>query len=276
MTRGLKKKAKSGARPVSGKFTLNDITHFVGAARFGNWRREFDRAQLRDYHFFRQHQVAQFDRLSKAGITWRRNVQPRVLHAIFSTDRADHSFTERPLDWGFGLTEPMATRALAKFLSYGSAELRARRISAFLQAIGFSEGSVSLDALQRCQVVAEEDRIDMKLVWKDEHGRDAVIIIEAKFGHKVTEGQLSSYRATVKRVHRCAPIASVLLTLDENVCASLKGKQRKLWTQVDWRDFWLRFERHRPVEQNPSLQMFLNTLWHRTGCLTQENRYGHL
>lgn len=204
----------------------------------------------------------------------RASMLPTVLHAVFATDRPDHAFQQEPLRWGFGLTEPMATKTLAKLLSAGYGEMRARRIRAFLQAIGLPEGCASLQALERCRVFAEHDRIDLKLVWKDDAGQDVVVIIEAKFGHKITKGQLSDYWAAVNRTHKRPPLASILLTLDDSVREALKNKQRTNWKQVDWRAFCLRFERLRPVEHNAALQMFLITLWHRSGCLTQEDRHG--
>jgi len=267
-------KAKDGATRKPDRVPADVISNLLGAANSGRWQTPFQAECLRRYHLLGKRVIGHSELLARSGAIPRIDAAPEVLHAIFATNRPDHAFDQEPLRWGFGLTEPMATRTLAMFLSAGSVEMRALRISAFLQAIGIPEDCASPNALQRCRVVAEEDRIDLKLVWKGDDGKDIVVIIEAKLGHEVTEGQLSGYRAIIRRSHGCAPISSVLLTLDNSACAALKGMQRRIWRQVDWRNFWLRFERLRPIEHNPSLQMFLNTLWHRTGRLTQENRNG--
>lgn len=274
MAGGRNLKGASGPIPTPDQVLILHVDEVVDAS--SGWRCAFDPFCVLNHHRLSQRAVRHSELLAKVGAIWRSDIEPAVMHAIFTTDRADHSFDQNPLDWGFGLTEPMATKTLARFLTAGSGEVRAKRIRAFLQAVGLPECCADLDSLQRCRIVAEEDRIDLKLVWKNDAGRDVVVIIEAKFGHKITEGQLSGYRATVQRIHKCRPFASILLTLDDSVCSSLKGKQSALWRQVNWRDFWLRFERLRPVEHNLSLQMFLNTLWHRSGCLTQENRHGRV
>ena len=145
--------------------------------------------------------VSYSEMMARSAAIQRIDVRPEVIHAIFSTDSPDHAFDQEPLQWGFGLAEGMATKALAKFLSAGSGATRARRVRAFLQAVGLPEDCASLDALQRCVVVAEEDRINLKIVWIDDAGKDVVVIIEAKFGYKITGGQLAAYRSAVKRKH---------------------------------------------------------------------------
>lgn len=269
-------KTKPEARREPDRFAPNVIRDLLGAAALPNWRTPFETEHLYVHHRLDRRSVGYSEMMARSDAIRRVDVRPEVMHAIFGTDRPDHAFDEEPLKWGFGLTERMATETLARFLTAGCGATRARRAHAFLQAVGLPEDCASLDALQRCVVIAEEDRIDLKIVWIDERGKDVVVIIEAKFGHKITEGQLAAYRATVERMHRNEPYASILLTLDDSVCTALKGKQRTIWKQVDWRNFWLRFERLRPVEHNPSFQMFLSTLWHRAGRLTQEDRHGKI
>lgn len=238
------------------------------------WRSPFDADVLGIYRELGKQLVQHARQLAANKLIKRVDVAPAVLDEVFATGRPDHAFRLEPLRWGFGLTEPMATKTLARLLSAGSGEVRARRISAFLQAVGIPEDRDRIAALEHCRISAEQDRIDLKLVWKDDADRDTVVIVEAKFGHKVTKGQLSGYRKAVSVMHKAPPFASILLTLDDGVLSDLHEKQRKIWKQVDWRVFWLRFERLRPIEHDADLQMFLNTLWHRSGCLTKENRHG--
>ena len=56
--------------------------------------------------------------------------------AFFGVRNASHSFYAPRLNWGFRPTEPQATGGLAHLLMAGDASLRARRIAAFLQALG--------------------------------------------------------------------------------------------------------------------------------------------
>lgn len=277
MTKQRAAKAKAEADREPKAIAVNTIMGLLGAAASGQWRTLFQVEILRDSHRLGQQVIGHSELLTRSGAIPRIDVASDVLNAIFGLVRPDHAFDHEPLRWGFGLTEPMATKTLARLLSAGSGETRARRVSAFLQAVGLPEDCASLRALERCRIVAEQDHIDMKLVWADDAGRDVVVIIEAKFGHKITKGQLSGYWAAVKKAHGCQrPFASILLTLDNSVCAVLKNQQRINWKQVDWRNFWLRFERLRPIEHNPALQMFLRTLWHRSGSLTQEDRHGRI
>lgn len=274
VTRQRTAKKKNRGAQRSSNVSCQDIQALLDTAEAGRWRNSFRPEFLQVHYDLGRQRVRQARQLATGRAIARIDVVPTVLHAIFATDRPDHAFQQEPLRWGFGLTEPMATKTLARLLSAGYGEMRARRILAFMQAIGLPEGCASLQALERCRIVAEQDRIDLKLVWTDDAGQDVVVIIEAKFGHKITKGQLSDYWAAVKRTHKRPPLASILLTLDDSACKALKNKQRANWKQVDWRAFCLRFERLRPIEHDAALQMFLMTLWHRSGCLTQENKHG--
>lgn len=252
----------------------NELVELLPWQPSDSWRAPFDAAVLGIHHELGKQLVRHAKRLAASGAIERVDVMPAVLRGVFAIDRPDHAFQVDPLRWGFGLTEPMATKTLARLLSAGSGDIRAQRISAFLQAVGIPEDPDRMSALEHCRIVAEQDRIDLKLVWKDKANRNVVVIIEAKFGHKVTDGQLSAYRKAVSALHKTKPLASILLTLDKGVLAALHPQQRKLWKQVDWRVFWLRFERLRPIEHDADLQMFLHTLWHRSGGLTKEDRHG--
>jgi len=258
------------------RVVANQICSFLTLDGSSRWLTPFNPAFLNVYHRLGRQLVQHSNDLTEKNKIRRVDVPAKVLHTVFAMDREDHAFLQDPLRWGFGLTEPMATKTLARLLSAGSGELRARRISAFLQSIGLKEGCASLDALEHCRVIAEQDRIDLKLVWPDREGRDVIVIIEAKFGHKVTKGQLIGYWNAVAHLHGSAPFAGIVLSLSDKNFLALEHEERDEWRQVDWRAFWLRFERLRPLEHDPSLRQFLSTLWHRSGCLTQEDRYGRI
>lgn len=187
------------------------------------------------------------------------------LNAIYGLSKDHHSFDAPTLDWGFGLTEPQATKTIAHLLSKGSGDLRAERIIAFLEAVKSPHIPSILEA-QTARVEAETNRIDLVLKYKKQGSKKfSAVIIEAKFDHIITEGQLKKYRRIVqadkdiefKEAHW------VILGFDYSAMSGLKGIQNNVWQFVAWRDLWLRFERERPRENDPNLTIFLNWLWHR-------------
>lgn len=198
-----------------------------------------------------------------------------AVSSVFGADRQYHAFAAPRLLWNVTLTEPMATRTLAGFLATGPTHIRKARIRAFLLSLGLSEDDLIGD-FGRSRVTAEEGRIDLKIVWpNDENGSQRVVIVEAKFGHKITKGQLSKYSKATRRLHGNLDHC-VLLTLDDAALRDLHWTQIDLWKNVLWRDFWLSFERLRPDEEDLGLQIFLGALWNRIGGLTLENRHGQL
>jgi len=195
----------------------------------------------------------------------------RPFERVFGSFGSEHSFRVDPITWGFRLTEPQVTKAPAHFLDQGPKELRARRIQAFLSALGTPIGANDGD-LSKSVVQAEVDRIDLEIHVTTMNGRLRPILIEAKLGHVITERQLSDYRAKRSGVafdesrRDC-----VILSLSETDRRGLKGRQVNIWRSVAWRDFWLRFEKSRPRDDNSQFPMFLHTLWQRIGGLTKEN-----
>lgn len=176
------------------------------------------------------------------------HAEPRsALEGVFGRFHADHSFGVAPIDWGFRLGEAQATKALKHFLDKGPPHLRACRIKAFLTALG-TDKLPNCSLLRRAVVHAEADRIDLEVHLPIENSRKLrPVIIEAKFGHRITEGQLSWYRQ--RRMSRDFDISRadyVIVGLTERAGKGLKGKQLNMWRLVTWRDLWLRFEKLRP------------------------------
>ena len=195
-----------------------------------------------------------------AGVPWKVSPDWRPTIDLFKLSRSDHAFATSPLGWGFRLTEPQITRTIAHLLDKGPPDIRAERTAAFLQALGIQIGN--LKTLQDCRIIAEEDRIDLKIVWDD-----GVLAIECKLGHHVTKGQLERYRKAVSSRH---PKQSehfqhhfVLLALNEKALGPLKKPDRARWTYHSWKSFWFLFERSRPQENDLMLSMFQMTLWDR-------------
>ncbi|MCW2309763.1 PD-(D/E)XK nuclease family protein [Rhodobium gokarnense] len=185
---------------------------------------------------------------------------------FFGVRDASHSFYAPRLDWGFRPTEPQATDGLAHLLMAGDASLRARRIAAFLRALG-TPSIPSVDVLEQAEARAEVDRIDLEILIPTADPRKRrPIIIEAKFGHHLTTGQLSRYlKARRNSRYDYANGDFVLLAENDRAAKRLKGRQVTKWRLVTWQTLWLRFERARPEEDNPDLSAFLSFLWNRVG-----------
>ena len=116
--------------------------------------------------------------------------------------------------------------------------------------------------LEQAEVWSEADKIDLEVRF---HKR--VVLVEAKFGHKLTPGQLQRYYDARRKFRPDCRIVG--LTTDAG-----KGrhhKQEKRWPVVLWRDLWLRFEKKRPCEADGQLATFMAWLWQRIGGLSSDN-----
>ncbi|MEJ8476914.1 PD-(D/E)XK nuclease family protein, partial [Roseibium algae] len=240
-----------------------ETLHFV--ARLGRTvRSAFDADTLIRYELLRRHSLhAILPKLSRLA----QNQVPitgESLNVIYGLSRDHHSFDAPTLDWGFNLTEPQATKTIAHLLNKGSGDVLALRIIAFLSAMK-SPYVPTIGEARSAVVEAEVNRIDLVLKYQKE-GSDkySAVIIEAKFGHKITRGQLSKYTKIIKR-DKSVDMAStewVILGIDDNAMNGLKGRQWNKWRFVSWRGLWLRFEKARPIEDDPNLTIFLQWLWH--------------
>lgn len=163
---------------------------------FDNWRSSFDTSCIERFmELERETLHSQIPKIADMLPKNRTDVPTTVLKNVFGDFHSNHSFSAPFLDWRMTLSEPTVTRTLADFLNEGSDELKARRIHAFLTALQVPE-LPELSTLAGCIVQAEVDRIDFE-IWipcsDTEHFRP--VIVEAKFGHKITNGQL-------KKIHR--------------------------------------------------------------------------
>ena len=190
-----------------------------------------------------------------------------ALERVFGKFRTSHAFVALRPDWGIRLTEPMATRGLAHLLGRGPRSLKAQRLRAFLEALRIPD--IPADPLlEQAEVRSEADRIDLEVRFQSAQGKAHVVLVEAKFGHKLTEGQLSTYNEARKSYdHRDFRIVG--LTPDAG-----KGRspaEEKEWHVVLWRDLWLRFEKRRPCEADGQLATFMAWLWQRIDGLRPGN-----
>ena len=214
---------------------------------------------------------------------WQRQASLRRAQCLFGLDRPDSSLMQPRLEWKMSLSERIATETLARLLNAGGVQARAPRIDAFLRALGLgdSELGVTSGRLTSAQVLSEVPaldgrRIDLKFVWRDAGNQERVLVVEAKFGHVVTEGQLHCYRDTTKKHHPKAVQHRLILALAEDAMLPVKRRDDGHWRFCSWRDLWLRFETARPVEYDLSLQLFLHALWRRIGQLNSKDAHAPL
>lgn len=236
-----------------------------------DWPRSYDPEVMDRYQQIINCRLGYAKILIDSRLDWRRSYSMGSVERFFGLGRVDHFFHAPELGWDMNLREPMATKCLVGLLGTGHRGLRHLRIKAFLGALGVPESDLDGD-LGRCVVVAERKRIDMSFTWSRASGEKASVIVEAKFGHKITKGQLSRYRKAIKP----KPSHSILLTINEANKNELHHTQKSIWRQVNWSDALLSFERSRPVESNMSLQIFLRSLWRRVGGLSRGNVNGCL
>lgn len=232
------------------------------------WGLSFDACPLLIYRLHVNLRLRRSLQLSEISRGWRREVDFQVFDSIFGINRSDHAFFYHKIDWAYELTEPQATMTLAKLLNAGPVILRAERIYAFLTAMGVNVAS--LDDLYECEVIAERNKIDLQFIWLNPTGGKYVTVIEAKFDHDITEGQLDRYYTITNEKHGGSNFNFILLGLDElKFRNNIKNAQHKIWRFVSWNSLWRQFEIHRPEEDSANLSIFLNTLWNRIGGLKQ-------
>ncbi|NAZ38364.1 PD-(D/E)XK nuclease family protein, partial [Rubellimicrobium sp. CFH 75288] len=139
---------------------------------------------------------------------WQRQASLGRARYLLGLDRPDSSLMQPRLNWKMSLSERIATETLARLLNAGGAQARALRIGAFLRALGLGNTELGIDrgCLASAEVFSEVPamdgrRIDLKFLWRDAQDRERVLVVEAKFEHVITDGQLRCYRDTTKKHH---------------------------------------------------------------------------
>lgn len=222
------------------------------------------------------------ERLVVSGRDWKRAASIENAKALFGLDRPDSSLMKPRLAWKMSLSERISTETLARLLNSGGARDRARRITAFLRALGLGDKDLGVIEGEQhyfqvfSEVPAQERRIDLKVVWNDAQGCERVLVIEAKFEHVITDGQLRCYQDATKQDHPRARPMYLILALHENAMRTVNRRRDGRWRFCSWRDLWLRFETNRPTEDDLNLQFFLHALWRRIGQLNPKDCHASL
>ena len=193
------------------------------------------------------------------------------LNALFDLQKPTHCFSARPHSWAH-LLEPQITRGFVHFLNQGDERRRSARCMSFVKAaLGLSAfGRKVAEGWWPTSVCAEaeENRIDVLVELTDGHKRFGAAI-EAKFGHKLTKGQLekAEEHATNPRSRAWDPARSAFLViapLTTRIDRRLLDK-RPNWRAISWWAFLNRLEREIDDSQDcGDYRRFRRTVWHRS------------
>jgi hypothetical protein len=188
---------------------------------------------------------------------------------LFGLESEEHCFHSSPHLWA-NFHEPQITAGFAHFLGLGDAVRRRERALAFMRAAARCAGG-ALDeadleeATFRCS--AEESRTDVLVECRTATGRFGVSL-EAKFGHRLTAGQLPKAFAHARDVCGWDMERSMLLVVASDTealdGAVLRANRRKGWVATSWWSLLDRLER----EMHPDFdcldyRRFRRTVWHR-------------
>lgn len=181
---------------------------------------------------------------------------------------------------GFELTEPQAGKGLAYFLSVVEepAEKR-RRCRAALRALlavqtDDTDFLQSLEQARDLQVEAEalcnrggKKRIDLEFRWTGVDGQRRIVVVEMKFNHLVTDGQLSKYRshALYFSGRNMENVRLVLLTVTGKRHRSSREKDHQDWIPVSWSNFLRRWEHEIATGHTDTntFRCFRHQLWNK-------------
>ena len=211
----------------------------------------------------------------------RRKFDRDILRNVYGDFNAsNHMFNAAPLDWGFRLTEPQITKALAHFLS--KPDMKAARLRAFMETFGV-EIPKDIALLEAASIEAESEstendrqgrvkrrgRIDIEILYDLDPNKakekpfQKGLIIEAKLGHQVTREQLKNYRITSNK--RADFPEHFILAQHDGDEKRLHHKQRNKWSVVYWDRVLIAFEKQLVDigDFDEDFRRFRRTLWKR-------------
>lgn len=206
----------------------------------------------------------------------------RATEDVFGFQHAHHFFHAAPLGWvtHVRLTEPQITKTIAWFLNSTDHVARWGRIRALLAALGCRlEGIEGVPGKVRVTdqaPVACKRSIDLLVEWQDGAAFSRAAVIEAKFGHDVTKGQLKTYRRHllgIERRYRQAghidgpepPLLFIVSPSYRKSDARALTRNRD-WRWKSWRSLLLAYDGYLdPQHDDETFRQFRRTLWDRAG-----------
>ena len=195
-----------------------------------------------------------------------------------------HPIASPALTSSYRLREPDLTRGLAALMGPAAGQHGARRALSFLRVLlelaGTSAVAVreTITEQTRPIVIAEHSvispqrgvmagpqasgrtRIDLLFEWPvNQKGRRAVVVVEAKLGAVVGEGQLRPYREEAQRRARGGPVALILLT----AAPDNAERRHRAWRPVRWFALLRRWEAllAEAVDADPEFARLRAHLW---------------
>ena len=190
-----------------------------------------------------------------------------ALESAFKLNRESHLFRAEPLVPWMTFTEPQLTKGLAYYLKAAEPDTRIARVRALLEGLGAAElGSDMSEVMVTAEApTSKNKRIDLLIEWNDSSKMRYAAVIEAKFGHDVTSGQLPAYRTHLRKIARDRQLLAVVSPRPSR--SSTRALQRNRdWRWIAWRDLLVAHERALPVDcDDEGYLQFRRTLWDHAG-----------
>ena len=179
--------------------------------------------------------------------------------------------------WGFYPTEPQITKGWAHFLSEDLTDAEKRAIvshfcNAMCRSSGLLDMIVSLEEATeikvQSEVQAQKKFIDLFISWKDKEGRQDGFVVELKFGHKVTPGQLPTYRnSTKKKLKNGLENRYFVIEPQTRLSTQKSLRRNRDWRLSNWDGFLRVFEQDLPLvgstNRNEQFAAFRKMIWEK-------------
>lgn len=193
-----------------------------------------------------------------------------ALSNLFGLDRPNHCFAAAPHPWA-RFHEPQITGGFAHFINTRAPRQRLARAVAFVKAAAACAGKdvAAIDAFGpiAAYCVAEENRTDILIELR--RGEDRLgAVLEAKFGHRLTQGQLPKALKHARDIRALSMDQSVLLVVAPDVTVLdgrvLRQNHRYGWRATSWWALLDQLERFTaPADDCCDYRRFRRTVWHR-------------
>lgn len=188
------------------------------------------------------------------------------LQQVFGFGAHGHCFAATPHRWT-NFHEPQVTGGFAHFLNQGGKACRYERCRAFVYAAlaAASRPTGHLSLIGNAQAWAEENNIDLIVELRGAGGRFGAVV-EAKFGHRLTQGQLPTAEKHVRaRDWDLALSALIVLAPDAAKVDSLLLAESPAWRPLSWWSFLHQFEANFDSRyDSDDFRRFRSTVWFRS------------
>lgn len=195
--------------------------------------------------------------------------EAEALRALFHLDHPQH-FLRAPPSLLDRQHEPQVTRSFRNFLLQPATRLG--RTQAIFDAV-LGERTVVLRTAAAPMADDPGDRIDLFVHGRTYDDVPCGLAIEAKFGHRLNPGQLTSYRKrALRHLSEATPpllfltvIAPVLHPHDKRLLAAdARAKKAPPWRFLSWQTFLLRLQASLPPDlYDDAARSFFKLVWDR-------------